>query len=132
MIALHTRTFDALEVLNPVDLEQQKNLVSTPQKEADKKLLIPADDKLEKLAENVMELTDSKAQNPALANDEKEGFLDQIERLEIERNTYLQELQFLLDNIKPGKTLTAAKFVCNLSSKELDRIKNLIRDNQDT
>ena len=54
-------------------------------------------------------------------------------RLKNENDIYRKELKYLVDSIKPGGAMSSAKFVINIISNDINRIKKLIRnDNEDS
>lgn len=130
MIKLHTRTFEALEILDPMDLRTQSTQEFRHPKAEKPSLKIPESNSLETpessdlKTENLEE--ESQKETGSFSDLEKDDYLDRIERAEKEKNTYEKELKYLIENIIPNKSISGPKFTCNLPQKELDRIKILI------
>ncbi len=126
MIELHTRTFEMLDVLKPGEIGlQKKEGFSIPEPEKPS-LKIPENFTKKKEEITPVPNTDIKVEKNQLSNVDNERILDELERSKIERDTYLEQLKFLLDNIKPSKSISGPRFVCNLFQKDIDKIKNLV------
>lgn len=138
LIEVHNRTFEALDVLNPLDLAESKTGVwRQPQKNEKTTLKIPQKDALNISEFKVPESLQNDEENPpqtglisgTFSEQEKEEYLDKIERIEKEKMIYEKELKYLIENIVPSKSISGPRFTCNLPQKEIDRIKNLIDGN---
>lgn len=135
LIEVHNRTFEALDVLNPLDLSASKSGVwRQPQKNEKTNLKIPEKDARTISDLKVPDSTQNDEENPlqkdmdssGFSEQEKDEYLDKIERVEKEKMIYEKELKYLIENIVPSKSISGPRFTCNLPQKEIDRIKNLI------
>ncbi|TXN37702.1 hypothetical protein FVB32_05285 [Flagellimonas hymeniacidonis] len=128
MIELHTRTFEMLEVLDPFQMNLQPRKIVVPET-AKPSLKLPLSER-DDIPKNTEEETSVlETQNSTFSKDDKEDFLVRIERAEKEKKTFEKELKFLIENIKPNKSISGPKFTCNLPQKEIDRIKLLVGGN---
>lgn len=133
MIRLHQQTFQMLDVLQPGTIgldsntkqemvKPEKSTFTVPVSVSENTVNVATKNGLEKQKENSLE-------NQSIPEEEKSELLGQMERLKVERSTYEKELKFLLENIRPNRSISGPKFTCDLPQKEIDRIKLLIDGN---
>ncbi len=126
MIQLHQRTFEMLDVLEPGKIGLGNKLKNPVEKLEKASFKIPEKVLLEQPSEEVEKTEKKGAGIDGSMEAEKKDFHDQMERLEIERSTFEKELKYLLNNLKPNRSISGPKFTCDLPQKEIDRIKVLI------
>lgn len=130
MIRVHNLTLQSLDMLHPGEIAFREREDKGDKKEEKPTFVIPQTNSpksLEiKLPNEVENESVNKAENNTISGQEKEAFLDRIERAEKEKEAFEKELKYLLKNIVPNKSISGPKFTCDLPQKEIDRIKHLV------
>ncbi|MBR9855747.1 MAG: hypothetical protein GYB37_14405 [Algicola sp.] len=125
MIKLHNQTLQTLDILHPGEIGlDSKRLVNEKEKPT---FNIPDNESSKSTNQKpFVKAKECLSEKTLVTSVEKEEFLIRIERAEKEKATFEKELQYLLNNIVPNKSISGPKFTCNLPQKEIDRIKLLL------
>lgn len=126
MIRVHNLTLQSLDTLHPGEIVFQEMEKEEAQKRITPSFIIPQNDNSKTKNQAMIKGVDDEENHPPISANEREEFLIQIERAEKEKITFEKELQYLLNNLVPNKSISGPKFTCNLPQKELDRIKLLL------